>query len=408
MKIKFVVDQLPYPPRNGVTIPTWGYLRLLAERHRVHLVVLSDDCDRDRLIPEPLMNICASISIVERKRRGLIAAALDEILLRRARFANWSYGETIVVKGNPTEPQVVLASPISCVDYVDRTEARDVPFIAAISDVYLSVISDSSMAHFDEGRFLRGWLGQLRYGLLRRLEGKALRRASLILVQTERDREWSKRLLPADLWRQVVVVANGVGDEHRLPSRTLPAPEPRLLFITSRFIPHYAQTVRWILENVWNTVRGRVPNARFLLVGRGLTDHDDLSRALAADRSLEYVPYAEDLTTIYGRTRVAVAKINKSYGFINKVAEALAQGIPVVGDNSAFNGLEAAIDAGAGFVANNADDMASRIIELLSDDQSWIVAARAAQERIGPNLRWEARRELLEDALVSSLKGPQR
>jgi glycosyltransferase involved in cell wall biosynthesis len=144
------------------------------------------------------------------------------------------------------------------------------------------------------------------------------------------------------------------------------------------------------------------------MVGRGLTDYEDLSHRLENDRSLEYVPYVEDLATIYARTRVVVAKIDKSYGFINKVAEALVLGIPVVGDRSAFNGLEAAITAGAGFVADNADDMAARIVELLSDDQAWIAAARAAQDGIGPKLRWEARRAPLEEALASSLNGGRR
>jgi len=47
MQILFVLDQLPYPPRNGVTVPTYNYLRGLAERHDVSLLFVRRNPDED-------------------------------------------------------------------------------------------------------------------------------------------------------------------------------------------------------------------------------------------------------------------------------------------------------------------------------------------------------------------------
>ena len=405
MKVKFVVDQLPYPPRNGITIPIWGYLRLMAKNNSIDLVILCDEEVDIPTLPERLVELCSSISVVRRTRRSKFVIALHELLLHRASFVNYKYGAELTLIGVPSRPDVALASPIGCIDYIARAEPASLPVISGISDLYISVISDSANAQLRAGRLLAGLLNRMRYTLLRYLEGKALRRASVFLVQTDRDREWSKKLYPPDLWTKAFVLPNGVGPELSLPKRTLPAPEPRILFITSHYIPLYADAVRWIVKNVWKDVQRRVPDARFTLIGRGLTDHSDLARALEVDPSLEYLPYVEDLSEIYRRTRVLVVKINKSYGFINKVAEALAMGIPVVGDQSAFNGLESATSAGAAFAAGTAAEMTARIVELLSNDVAWISAARLAQNEIGPSLRWEEREDLIRQAVALSVKG---
>lgn len=44
MKILFVLDELPYPPKNGVTIPAFNYLSRLALEEEVSSVTFDGEC----------------------------------------------------------------------------------------------------------------------------------------------------------------------------------------------------------------------------------------------------------------------------------------------------------------------------------------------------------------------------
>ena len=62
--------------------------------------------------------------------------------------------------------------------------------------------------------------------------------------------------------------------------------------------------------------------------------------AFFAREEISYQPYVESIEDEYARHAILVAPIFKGFGLINKVVEAMAAGCLVVGDKTAFNGIE--------------------------------------------------------------------
>ena len=43
MKFLFVLNKLPYPPRDGGTVPTFNWIRRLSTEHHVSLLYVKDE-----------------------------------------------------------------------------------------------------------------------------------------------------------------------------------------------------------------------------------------------------------------------------------------------------------------------------------------------------------------------------
>jgi glycosyltransferase involved in cell wall biosynthesis len=309
-------------------------------------------------------------------------------------FAQYEYDDSISVAGDLPLPDVIIASPIGCLAFVERQYGKGIPVIAAISDTYTSLLRHQASIEWREKRVLRFLWNLLRARNMRRLEGQMLEQASAVIVQTERDRSWVRTLRPPSIHAKTIVLSNGVS--RNLIATTHERIRPRrILFITSEFTPHYARTIRSILATVWPSVKQHIADAEFHIIGRDIDRYPDLREIIDADPQIVYRSYVPDLVDVYATIRVAVVKIDKCYGYMNKVAEALAQGIPVVGDPAAFNGLEDALRVGAGFAAERDAEMTERVVNLLTDDEHWCLASDLAKNYAKTNLSWDKKRSTL-------------
>jgi glycosyltransferase involved in cell wall biosynthesis len=232
------------------------------------------------------------------------------------------------------------------------------------------------------------------------IERRVLRNCSAILVQTAADRAWLAEIGGPELEARTVVCPNGVPDA--LLNQPLPSsiPHPRLLLAVSSFQePLYRQNLERFLEDTWGEIKRAVPEARLRITGKGLQEHGQLYSQLHADPQIELAGFVADIRDVYTDVRLVLAPIYKSYGYINKVAEAFAAGLPVLGDKSAFNGLEASVTLGCGRAASNAAEFSEEAIRYLSDDALWREASMSARRYAQETLTWQSRMPVLQRAV---------
>jgi GT2 family glycosyltransferase len=129
--------------------------------------------------------------------------------------------------------------------------------------------------------------------------------------------------------------SHGLPDVHVLGHALAPRPTPRsfadrggLLFVGSvhQATSPNADSLRWFIGEVWPMIEGRIPAARFDVVGE---NHAHEIRGLAAAGVTMLGPL-EDLTDTYDDHRVFVAPTRFAAGLPHKVHEAAARGVPVV------------------------------------------------------------------------------
>lgn len=112
VNILVCTDEPPFPPRNGVTIPACGYIRLLQEAgHNVDcLVLLEDDASATAYLTQTAANV-RSLHVLRRRRQSKVARVSAEIFGKPA-FAAWRYQEDDSLGVDFNKYAVILATPI--------------------------------------------------------------------------------------------------------------------------------------------------------------------------------------------------------------------------------------------------------------------------------------------------------
>ena len=141
------------------------------------------------------------------------------------------------------------------------------------------------------------------------------------------------------------------------------AENPRVLFVGNYHHKPNVEAAFWLMEQVWPSVRSRVPAATLRLVGPGL----DAGRRDALERlGAEVTGRVDDLVGAYRASMVFANPIRSGGGMRGKVLESFACGVPVV---STAIGLEG-VAAEPGEHCERADEperFADAIVRLLGD-----------------------------------------
>jgi glycosyltransferase involved in cell wall biosynthesis len=129
-----------------------------------------------------------------------------------------------------------------------------------------------------------------------------------------------------------------------------------------------------------------VRSARFTIVGSRPTAQ---VRALAKAPGVTVTGFVEDTREHLRRAAISVAPLRIARGIQNKVLEALAMGLPVVGTRSATQGIEGV--AGEHYlVRESARELADAIVGLLADPTEARALGARGRRLVEERYDWEA------------------
>lgn len=386
-----VASEYPFPPRSGSTIPVYNYIRLLAQDWTVDLLVLAPT-PRDRAPTQLVRDVFFAAPAEPKWLR-----ASRELLLRDPYFAHYpEITEALRERLIGARYRHILASPISAVaamrriSEILRAAGQDPACTAAVSDCQTAVLAAK-----EHGRDLVGKISdardRLRSLLMRYHEPRLLAECNEILVQSDEDRAWLRRIGGDDLFRRTRVLCNGV-DEELLDMPLDERASPRdCLFVATLAGRHYRDRLLTLYNDVWRKLDRQ--GARLHVHGRGLSRENPIERALIEDPSVVYHErFVEELCDIYRNRQLMFAPIFQGYGFINKVGEGMAAGLVVIGDKTAFNGIRGFRDGVHGVVADTSDAMLAVAREMLDDPARTLEIRRQAKALARREFSWQGRR----------------
>lgn len=381
-RLLLATPHLPFPPRNGVTLPPAALARGLMERgHSVDVAWLR----AAEVAPEGEEETRAAVSSMRElplRTRPLPFRLLGQILGRRPAFDRWELGGGSAEPG--PRPDLLWATPRSCLGAAmalrERAGWTGVPLVAAVNDVWTGVMRQRR-AREEAGA------GGPHLGL-RRSEAALLGRADRVVVQSGYDREVAVEALGLDPDR-VTRLPNGVSE--RLFDLPLERTRDAVGWVGDALNPHYRRSTERLLAQVWPKVRERHPRVRLLLAGPGTETLAGTGTGGVEVRG--FVPALED---VYRPLRLLVAPIFKGHGRINKVAEAMAAGVPVVGDATAFHGMDGFHGGVHGVVADDWEGLGPALCAILDDPGRAAATARAARALASASFRWSDRVDRVE------------
>lgn len=398
-RVLFVVDTLPFPVRNGVTVPSANHLRALSQQHEVSLLWLKVpgtpsgdeefiDINRQHVKHLWIQDLAAVSSF---------RAVTGEILCRKPAFAAARLDieacasalrgyDCDILWGTPHRPGAYL----SLIESVLPTKRRRCK-IVAINDSWTGTLRSEGRNMLNKG--LRpGIRGELavkwcRSIVMGRLEAIELRQADAVLVQTPVDKQWVGRASGRELLERTVILPNGVNEEFF--SVPLSRPRPRFGHVGPLWFWQNAQTIEPLVTTVWPQVRQACPEAVFSIVGH--PGSASLMRQIRDSDGITYVPEVDCPANLYRNLSAIVIRKEQPCGLLNRALGAMAAGTVVLGPPATFNGITGFVDGRHGVVIRSPRRAGRPLAAMLSDEARRLTIARQARELVRRHFSWADR-----------------
>lgn len=399
MRILYLCHRIPFPPDKGDKIRSFHQISHLGRSHEVHVACLVDD-PADRFQAEPLRRFCAGVDAPYQSRAIGKAKALLALVSGRplsvAAFDSPDLARAVSERLRAGWPDVIVVFSSAMGQYVPR--GCGVPLLVDFVDAD----SDKWRLYAERSGPATRWIYRIEAARLGRFERELAARADASLFVSDLEARLLD-LAPGD--GRTWVVTNGVDLDYFRPGPVAPPlPAPRAVFVGMMDYYPNADAVTWYAEEILPKIRARIPDARFDIVGR---NPGARVRALSRIPGVRVTGSVPDVRPYLGEGAVAVAPFRMARGIQNKILEAMAMGLPVVGTPSVFQGLPASASDGVA-AADGASDFADEVCTLLADASVRSARGRAARTYVEGRHRWDDHGRRLEELLLRIRSGSGR
>lgn len=230
----------------------------------------------------------------------------------------------------------------------------------------------------------------------------ARRSATSILVSDDEAALMKNRLQGAnETGIQIVGIANGV-DAHVFNPDKYPKTQRKhcLIFTGAMDYQPNVEAVVWFAEKVFAPLQEKIPDLRFLIVGRPISP---TVAKLAAVAGIEVLGAVDDMAAEIAKANIVVAPLQTARGIQNKVLEGMAMAKPVIATQAANEGINAP-DQQAILVADDASEYVQTITNLLLHGKNSKIGSQA-REFVLEHFSWASAGAKLDDVLNSVLRG---
>jgi sugar transferase (PEP-CTERM/EpsH1 system associated) len=390
MRILFVTYRSPWPPVTGDRVRALQHLRLLSQRHRISLVTLATR--RGETAPPELRELCEAVHVVPFSRFAArlrtVRALAGNNPLQVAYYGSPELGRTVAKlhASNPFD-----AVYLSLVRTAGNGAA--LPKVPRVLD-FCDACSMHLQRRAEQSSGWRRWLLHVESRRLARMERELADQVEQALITSPLD----AAQIPGS--RPPRVIPNAIDLEPDVPvlsSQRLPVGRWNIGFLGDMSTAYSATAVEYFMGRVWPQVRQACPQAHFWIIGR------DPCRAIQRFASADVlVTGAVSSFKLYlQRLQVVVAPMQFGSGIKNRVLQAMAQGVPVVGSSIANEGLDATPGSDL-FIEDDPQAFARRIIELLDDPMCQQRVGLAGRAFVHRYLHPDLIAELLEQALADA------
>jgi glycosyltransferase involved in cell wall biosynthesis len=184
----------------------------------------------------------------------------------------------------------------------------------------------------------------------------------------------------------VVLCAHGVDTDRFRPRDDMTPLAGKLVFSGVMRTPTNVQAVQWFVNNVWPIIHAGAPHASFDIVGR---EPSAEVRALGAVAGVTVVGSVPDTSVPIASASVCINSMQAGGGMQNKLIEYLSSAKAVVATSVANEGIGATPGEHL-LIADEPQDFADAVLELLASDARRDALGRAARDYILDQWTWEA------------------
>lgn len=378
-RVLMITHRFVHPPNRGDRIRTWHTLMELSRHADVSLACVADEPIRtdhweavyahvERLAIEPMPHGGKPAAVAR-------ALASGRSVTEEA-FYSPALHRTIREWAEDFDFDAVLGVCTSTARYL---EGLDVP--TRVVDL-IDVDSAKWAEYAEHAHGFRRWLYTRESTKLAALE-RSLGETSQLAVTCEREAELLATIAPEVT---PIISRNGVETAERTGA-SAPAGEQGSTVVFTGVLDYQpnVEGVKWFAREVWPTVKSRVPDAKFDIVGMRPTREVKALGKLRGVRVVGEVPSTEPYLE---RARVAVAPLHIARGVQNKALQAMAAARPVVVTPAVQAGLSVSERCPA-IEATTPAEWADVVTGLLTDRRRASAFGTWGRLYVDQNYRWE-------------------
>ncbi|MFT5052483.1 MAG: sugar transferase (PEP-CTERM/EpsH1 system associated) [Chlamydiales bacterium] len=376
MKILFLSQRVPYPPNRGDKITTWRLIERMQRQHEVTCIAFAhDEADLEAARTLEAKGI-KTIAIPHRDRRQRLKSL--PLLLTSRPLTLGVYGSPELQRAVDTHaPQSDMAYA-----YSSSMGAFLLPHSTPWIMHFAELDSDKWLQYSRVQRFPMSMIYRREWRTLLRFERRVAAATHQNVFCTPLEEQIFQREIPGC---PSAVVRNGVDLTAYQPSPDTAEPGHLMFVGVMDYYPNIDGCVHFI-DEVLPLVRRDFPDVQFTIVGSRPTPEVE---ALGKLPGVTVTGFVDDTCDYLRRAVISVAPLRIARGIQNKVLEAFAMGLPVVGTTSATQG----VDGNAGehyLLADSAEDQARAIVELLRDPERARGIGRSARRFVEDTYDWDA------------------
>lgn len=182
----------------------------------------------------------------------------------------------------------------------------------------------------------------------------------------------------------ILVVPNGVDIDFFTPELFLEKLEPIILVAGSMCVLRNINSAIWFAKSIFPKIKKDIHDAEFWIAG---FNPDKKVLALGKIPGVRVIGTVDDMRLYYKKTKVYVAPFKFGEGTRLKILEAMASGIPIVSTKEGCQGIDI-IDGKHVIIADNENDFANKVVELLNNNQLAKKLSKNAREFIEQKYSW--------------------
>ena len=368
MKVLWVSQNVPFPPKSGVLLRNYNLVRLASQFAAVDLVAIVKKnampaSYAEIAVPE-LLKFCSTVQPVrlpaEESRLAFWWVLLKSLFTKNPFTVNWASAPVL---------EDVLGQALSGTTY-------DLVYFDSISLAeYRHLLTSSAGVlnhHNIESQLFDRRIEYERNPLKRlylRLEARKLRRYEAAVVG-----EFDSNLVVSSLdavrlgefcaGATTALVPNGVDIDYFRPSDEASAEPGHLIMVSGmNWFPNL-DAVLYMIESIWPMLTAAMPDVRLTIVGARPPRR--VTELAARDPRITATGFVDDIRPYMDRAQVYLCPMRDGGGTRLKVLDALSMGKPIVATTMALEGIDVVPEHDV-LVGDTPEEFVTQIQRLLRD-----------------------------------------
>ncbi|OGX15228.1 MAG: hypothetical protein A2166_00360 [Omnitrophica WOR_2 bacterium RBG_13_41_10] len=391
MKILFLTSRLPFPPNRGDKLRVFNFLSRLSKNHSITLLSFAESKEQLPYINE-LKKYCTNVEVVLLKPWQSYLNCLLHIFSMNPLQVVYYRSKEMRKKLNTllfnNKFDAIYVHLFRMAQY-----AEDIRGVKRVLD-----LCDAVSSHMKRTiRFNRSILWPVYFTewiKIDNYEKKIIKKFDEVILISESDRnEIFNGKLKVN---NIKIIPNGVDYEYFRPVSINNHKIPRIAFLGYLSTFYNLDGIFYFYNQIFPIIKSYTLSVRFSIIGASCPNK---LRKLTEDKSVELFSDIEDTRPFLNQATVFVCPLRIGSGLQNKILEAMAMGLPVVTTNIGYKGINAEKNKEI-IVADEPKNFASRVLELLRNEDLRYKISRNARSFIEKNYNWQDSIAKLEDLLA--------